>query len=265
MAGDLDGKVAIVTGGAAGIGQATAERFVAEGAQVVIADVDAERGELVAAELGDAAAFQRTDVSEPDQVQALVDATVERFGGIHVMFNNAGVGSPMTPFLHDDLAGFRREMDINVYGTMVGSQRAARHMKDHGGGVIVNNSSIAGIDASPGLVVYQAAKAAVIHFTRAIAADLGRYGIRVNCIAPGHIVTAMTTYDIEPIVRYTQPLQRKGSPEEAAYAVVFLASDKAAHITGAILPVDGGSTAGPPPDLTKLLFATGQDLDADGG
>jgi NAD(P)-dependent dehydrogenase (short-subunit alcohol dehydrogenase family) len=258
VAGELDGKVAIVTGGAAGIGQATAERFVAEGAQVVIGDVDAERGEQVAADLGDAAAFQRTDVSEPDQVQALVDATVERFGGLHVMFNNAGVGSPMTPFLHDDLAGFRREMDINVYGTMVGSQRAARHMKEHGGGVIVNNSSIAGIDASPGLVVYQAAKAAVIHFTRAIASDLGRYGIRVNCIAPGHIVTAMTTYDIEPIVRYTQPLQRKGAPEEAAYAVVFLASDKAAHITGAILPVDGGSTAGPPPDLTKLLFATAQ-------
>ena len=149
MAGELDGKVAIVTGGAAGIGQATAERFVAEGAQVVIGDVDAERGEQVAADLGDAAAFQLTDVSEPDQVQALVDATVERFGGLHVMFNNAGVGSPMTPFLHDDLAGFRREMDINVYGTMVGSQRAARHMKEHGGGVIVNNSSIAGIDASP--------------------------------------------------------------------------------------------------------------------
>ena len=130
--------------------------------------------------------------------------------------------------------------------------------------MIVNNSSIAGIDASPGLVVYQAAKAAVIHFTRAIASDLGRYGIRVNCIAPGHIVTAMTTYDIEPIVRYTQPLQRKGAPEEAAYAVVFLASDKAAHITGAILPVDGGSTAGPPPDLTKLLFATAQ-RERDGG
>ena len=147
---------------------------------------------------------------------------------------------------------------------MVGSQRAARHMKEHGGGVIVNNSSIAGIDASPGLVVYQAAKAAVIHFTRAIASDLGRYGIRVNCIAPGHIVTAMTTYDIEPIVRYTQPLQRKGAPEEAAYAVVFLASDKAAHITGAILPVDGGSTAGPPPDLTKLLFSTAQ-RERDGG
>ncbi len=253
--GELAGKVAIVTGGAAGIGQATAERFVAEGAQVVIADIDVERGEQAASDLGDAAAFCQTDVSDTDQVQALVDATVERFGGLHVMFNNAGVGSAMTPFLHDDLAGFRREMDINVYGTMVGSQRAARHMKDHGGGVIINNSSIAGIDASPGLVIYQAAKAAVIHFTRAIAADLGRYGIRVNCIAPGHVVTAMTTYDIEPIVRYTQPLQRKGSPEEAAHAVVFLASDKAAHITGAILPVDGGSTAGPPPDLTKLLFS----------
>jgi NAD(P)-dependent dehydrogenase (short-subunit alcohol dehydrogenase family) len=164
--GELDGKVAIVTGGASGIGLATAERFVQEGAQVVIADIDVEKGEEAASSLGDAAAFHRTDVSDADQVQALVDATVERFGGLHVMFNNAGVGSPIAPFLHDDLSGFRREMDINLFGTMVGSQRAARHMKDHGGGAIVNNSSIAGIDAGPGLVTYRAAKAAVIHFSK---------------------------------------------------------------------------------------------------
>jgi NAD(P)-dependent dehydrogenase (short-subunit alcohol dehydrogenase family) len=261
---ELAGKVAIVTGGASGIGQATAERFVAEGARVVIADVDVERGEQVAAELGDAAAFQLTDVSDPDQVQALVDFTVERFGGLHVMFNNAGIGSPIAPFLHDDLSGFRREMDVNLYGTMVGSQRAARHMKNHGGGAIVNNSSIAGIDAGPGLITYRAAKAAVIHFSKSIAADLGHYGIRVNCIAPGHIATAMTNYAIDPVVRYTQPLQRVGSPVEAADAVVFLASDKAAHITGVVLPVDGGATAGPPPDQTKLIFST-VTRESDGG
>jgi NAD(P)-dependent dehydrogenase (short-subunit alcohol dehydrogenase family) len=160
---ELAGKVAVVTGGASGIGRATAERFVAEGAQVVIGDVDAEGAEAVVAELGDAAAFQPTDVSDAGQVQALVDTAVERFGGLHVMFNNAGIGAPMTRFLHDDLSGFQREIDINLFGTFVGSQRAARHMKEHGGGVIINNSSLAGIEAGPGLVTYRAVKAAVIH------------------------------------------------------------------------------------------------------
>jgi NAD(P)-dependent dehydrogenase (short-subunit alcohol dehydrogenase family) len=260
---ELAGKVAVVTGGASGIGRATAERFVAEGAQVVIGDVDAEGAEAVVAELGDAAAFQPTDVSDAGQVQALVDTAVERFGGLHVMFNNAGIGAPMTRFLHDDLSGFQREIDINLFGTFVGSQRAARHMKEHGGGVIINNSSLAGIEAGPGLVTYRAVKAAVIHFSKCIATDLGPYGIRVNCIAPGHILTAITTYDLGPIARYTQPLQRKGTPEEAAHAVVFLASDKAAHITGAVLSIDGGSAAGMPVDHTKLIFSTvEQDTDA---
>lgn len=266
--GELEGKVAIVTGGAAGIGRATVQQFVAEGAKVVIGDIDVDGGSALAEQLGDAARFHETDVSDADQVQSLVDTAVEHFGGLQVMFNNAGIGSGITPFLRDDLSGFRREMDVNVFGAMVGSQRAARHMKDHGGGVIINNSSIAGISAGPGLVVYQAAKAAVIHLTKAIAADVGHYGIRVNCIAPGHIVTAMTTYAIDPIVKYTQPLQRKGSPEEAANAVVFLASDKAAHISGAVLPVDGGTTAGSPPHQAQLIFSTmppGEDLDADGG
>ncbi len=256
-AGELDGKVAIVTGGAAGIGRATVERFVAEGARVVIADIDVDGGSALADELGDAARFHPTDVSDAEQVQAVVDAAVEHFGGLHVMFNNAGVGSGMTPFLHDDLRGFRREMDVNVFGTMVGSQRAARHMKEHGGGVIINNSSIAGIDGGPGLVTYRTIKAAVIHFTKVIATDLGPYGIRVNCVAPGHIKTAITNYEIDPIVRYTQPLQRTGRPEEAAHAVVFLASDKAAHISGAVLTVDGGATAGMPVDHTKLIFSQG--------
>jgi NAD(P)-dependent dehydrogenase (short-subunit alcohol dehydrogenase family) len=106
-------------------------------------------------------------------------------------------------------------------------------------------------------------KAAVIHFSKCIATDLGPYGIRVNCIAPGHILTAITTYDLDPIARYTQPLQRKGTPEEAAHAVVFLASDKAAHITGAVLSIDGGSAAGMPVDHNKLIFSTvEQDTDA---
>ena len=135
--GELSGKVAIVTGGASGIGRATAEMLVAAGARVVIADIDAEAGRAVAAAIGDAAAFNQTDVTDADQVQALVDFTVERFGGLHMMFNNAGVAQPMTRFLHDDLSDFDRVMNINVLGVMLGapagrpSHEGPRRRVDH--------------------------------------------------------------------------------------------------------------------------------------
>jgi NAD(P)-dependent dehydrogenase (short-subunit alcohol dehydrogenase family) len=255
--GELDGKVAIVTGGASGLGRATVELFVAEGARVVIADVDASAGAALADDLGETAAFQATDVSDADQVQAMVDVTIGRFGGLDVLFNNAGIGAPMTGFLQDDLSGFTREMNVNVFGVMVGTQRAARYMKDHGGGSIINNSSLAGLVAGPGLVTYRTAKAAVIHFTKVAAVDLGPYGIRVNCVAPAHIETNITTYDMNPIVKYTQPLPRQGQPDDVAQAVLFLAGDRAAQISGAILPVDGGTAAGPPFTQTKLIMGHG--------
>lgn len=257
MPGELDGKVAIVTGGASGLGRATVELFVAEGARVVIADVDASAGAALADDLGETAAFQATDVSDADQVQAMVDVTIGRFGGLDVLFNNAGIGAPMTGFLQDDLSGFTREMNVNVFGVMVGTQRAARYMKDHGGGSIINNSSLAGLVAGPGLVTYRTAKAAVIHFTKVAAVDLGPYGIRVNCVAPAHIETNITTYDMNPIVKYTQPLPRQGQPDDVAQAVLFLAGDRAAQISGAILPVDGGTAAGPPFTQTKLIMGHG--------
>jgi NAD(P)-dependent dehydrogenase (short-subunit alcohol dehydrogenase family) len=256
MADALAGKVAIVTGGASGIGRATVERFVEEGARVVIADVDAEGGAEVATRLGGAAAFVETDVTDPDQVQALVDVTVHRFGGLHVMFNNAGVSSAMVRFLRDDLSDFTRVINVNVLGVMLGSQRAARHMKDHGGGSIINTSSIAGIGAGAGLATYRASKAAVIHLTRSIAVDLAQYDIRVNCIAPGHIATAMITYDMAPVMRLTQPLARQGTAADVAEAVLYLASDRSAQVTGVVLPIDGGTTAGPPANQLKLLMAS---------
>ncbi len=255
MADELAGKVAVVTGGAAGLGRAMVERFAAEGAKVVIADVDPEVGAALATELGAGVArFHHTDVTRADDVQAVVDATVEHFGGLHVMVNHAGIGSGMVRFLHDDLADFHRVMDIDVLGVLLGCQRAARHMKEHGGGSIINVSSTAGLDAGAALVTYRAAKAAVIHASRSIALDVAGYGIRVNCLVPGQIRTAMTTYDMDAVRELTQPLHREGRPEDVAEAALFLASDRSAQITGVVLPVDGGTTAGPPATQLKLLL-----------
>lgn len=261
MGDQLAGKVAVVTGGASGIGRATVERFVEEGARVVVADVDVDAGRALVASLGEAAAFQRTDVADAEDVQALVDATVARFGGLHVMVNNAGVASRMVRFLQDDLQDFTAVMNVNVLGVMLGSQRAARYMREHGGGSIVNCASIAGINAGSGLATYRASKAAVIHLSRSIAVDLAPYGIRVNCIAPGNIQTAMTSYDMDAVVRFTQPLPRQGQVADVADAVVYLAGDRSAQVTGVVLPVDGGTTAGPPPSQVKLMLAAGADGD----
>ena len=238
MAGELDGKVAIVTGGAGGIGGGIVERFVAEGAQVVVADVKEPEADV---------GYVRTDVGSADDVQAAVDFAVSEFGGLDVMVNNAGISGGQRRFLEDDFRDFDDLMRVNVLGVMVGSQRAARHMAEHGGGSIINTTSIGGINAGGGLLAYRAGKAAVIHLTRCMAIDVAEHGVRVNCIAPAHIPTDINaTYDVERIVQMMQPLQRVGSPEDVANAMVFLASDRSAQITGIVLPVDGGTTAGPP-------------------
>jgi NAD(P)-dependent dehydrogenase (short-subunit alcohol dehydrogenase family) len=251
---ELADRVAIVTGGASGLGRATVERFLEEGARVVIADLDEAGGEALAEQRGAEAAFKRTDVADAAQVQELVDFTVERFGGLHVMFNNAGIGTAQRRFLEDELEDFDRVLGVNLFGVMICTQRAARHMAEHGGGSIVNTSSIAGINAGAGLISYRVAKAAVIHFSRSAAIDLAEYGIRVNCLAPAHIATAINTdYDIGQVIRLMQPLQRAGTPLDVANAVVFLSSERAAQITGVVLPVDGGTTAGPPANQLRTL------------
>ncbi len=255
---ELVGKVAVVTGGAGGIGSATAQLLAAEGAMVVISDIDAERGREVAARLGEATDFFQTDVSDQDQVQALVEFAVERFGGLDIMFNNAGIGSPLKRFLPDDLEDFSRIMSVNLFGVIVGAQRAGRYMKEHGGGSIINNASIAAVNAGTGMISYRASKAAVAHATKCMAIDLAPYGIRVNCLTPAHIRTAITTYEMGPVLRYMQPLEREAQPEDVANAVVFLASERAAQVTGIVLPIDGGTTAGPPYAQTKLIMSTGK-------
>ncbi|MGK8506451.1 SDR family NAD(P)-dependent oxidoreductase [Nocardia asiatica] len=262
MTDELAGKVAIVTGGASGIGSATVARFVAEGARVVVADVDRERGAASVAGYGAAAVFQQTDVADPQQVERLVDTAVRTFGGLHVMCNNAGISGTMhKSLLHDDLADFHRVLGVNLLGVMAGTRFAARHMADNGGGSIVNVSSVGGIQAGGGVQSYRASKAAVVHFTKSAAIELAQFGIRVNCIAPGNIPTPLlassaTKMSAELSERFTKavresmeadrPLRRDGTPEDVAEVAVYFGSDRSGYVTGTVLPVDGGTVAGKP-------------------
>jgi NAD(P)-dependent dehydrogenase (short-subunit alcohol dehydrogenase family) len=243
---ELDGKVAIITGGANGIGRATVQAFVGEGARVVVADLDDAAGEDLAASLGEAAVFARTDVSDADSVRAVIALALERFGGLHVMVNNAGIASSFRRLMDDDLRDFNRVMAVDLYGVIVGTQQAARQMGN--GGSIINTTSIAGISPGVGLTTYRAAKAGVIHFSRCAAIELAARGIRVNTIAPGNISTAINAaFDTRSIVSKIQPLQRLGTPRDVANAAVYLASERSAQVTGLVLPVDGGTTTGSPP------------------
>jgi NAD(P)-dependent dehydrogenase (short-subunit alcohol dehydrogenase family) len=270
MGQDLAGKIAVITGGAAGIGRATAELFVAEGAKVVIADVAADRGEALAARLGEAARFKATDVSDREQMQALVDYAVAEFGGLNIMFNNAGIGgSHHKRFLEDELEDFHRIIDINLWGVMVGTQLAGRHMAKHGGGSIINTASIAGTVAGFGVVTYRASKAAVVHFSKSVAIDLAEHNIRVNCLTPGHIPTELNSFvppgmgadtwaklqeALRPVWAASRPLKRIGSPDDVAQAVLYLASDRSAQVTGIVLPVDGGVSTGDAVNHLKNLM-----------
>lgn len=243
----LTEKVAIITGGASGLGLATAQKFVAEGGRVVIADINQQSGELLAAELGSSALFRKTDVSQPAHFQSLLDFTIDHFGRLDIMVNNAGIsGAVHQRFLDDDLADFHRVIDVNLFGVMLGSQVAGRYMAKQGSGSIINVSSIAGIKPGLPLISYRAAKAAVIHFTKSIAREMGEYGVRVNCIAPGHIPAAQTFYDMKEMVSRVQPLRRQGTPQDVANAALYLASHLSAQVTGLVLPVDGGSNLGGP-------------------
>jgi len=248
VSGELAGRVAIVTGGANGIGRAAVELFVAEGAQVAIADLDEPAGEALAAQLGPAAAFVRTDVGDRASIEALVATTVERFGGLHVMYNNAGISGTPRRFLKDTLADFDQVIGVSLRGAMLGSQAAALQMVDQGGGgVIVNTASLAGLTPGAGVMSYRVAKAGVIHFTKCLALELAEHGIRVNAVAPANIPTAINAqFDMSRTIEMTQPLPRQGSPEDAAQAVLYLASDRAAQVTGMVLPVDGGTSVGIP-------------------
>jgi NAD(P)-dependent dehydrogenase (short-subunit alcohol dehydrogenase family) len=260
MTDELAGKVTIVTGGASGLGEGLARRFAAEGAKVLIGDVDAESGAALADDIGANAVFVEADVSDVEQVSGLVSTAVDRFGGLHVMVNNAGVSGTMhRRFLDDDLADFNKVMAVNVLAVMAGTRDAARHMSQHGGGSIINLTSIGGIQAGGGVMTYRASKAAVIQFTKSAAIELAHYEIRVNAIAPGNIRTAIVRKsaageDLEKLeqfeakireqMRNDRPLKREGTMEDVAEAALYFATDRSRYVTGTVLPIDGGTSAG---------------------
>ena len=183
--------------------------------------------------------------------------TVDRFGGLHVMYNNAGISGTPRRFLKDTLADFDQVLGVSLLGAMLGSQAAARQMvAQGGGGVIVNTASLAGITPGAGLMSYRVAKAGVIHFTKCLALELAEHGIRVNAVAPANIPTAINAgFDMGRTIEMTQPLQRQGSPDDAAQAVLYLASDRAAQVTGMVLPVDGGTSVGVPVQRMAEIMA----------
>lgn len=271
---ELQGKVAIVTGAAAGIGRRTAELFCEVGARVVLADVDEENGEAAAQAIGSSAVFRRTDVSKAEDVQALVDFAVERFGGLNVMVNNAAImGSTAERFLDDDYSDFQQVMGVNLLGVMLGSQFAARHMAANGGGSIINLSSVAGMVAGFAYHKYRSSKAGIIHFSKSIAIDLAEHMVRVNCIVPGSVKTGIASYNepgmdqetadrlqaaLAPVRTRNRPLPRQAMPEDVAQAALYLASDRAAQVTGISFPVDGGITAGDPVNQFRALLRHGK-------
>ncbi len=256
--GRLDGKVAIITGGASGIGEASASLFVEEGASVLIADVQDDKGWKLAEELGTRAEYLHADVSRESDVEALVSRAVEAYGRLDCMFNNAGIAGPTGPIESVKVEGFNEAIGVLLRGVFLGIKHAAPVMKRQGSGSIVNTASVAGLRTGYGNHIYSAAKAGVIQLTRSVAMELGESGVRVNCICPGFIPTPMIgrarglSIDeadqkldtIRKSFTMAQPLRRPGDPTDIAEAALWLASDDSSFINGHALVVDGGVTGG---------------------
>lgn len=243
--GELDGKVAVITGAGSGMARAAAEVFVREGARVLAADVSGRQDETAAA-LGDACVAFAVDVTNEATVEAMFAAALDAFGKVDAVLNVAGIGGAQA-LGEITLDEYDRVMAVDLKGVMLGTKHGIRAMLPTGGGVILNWSSIGGMNGSRlPTSVYSAAKAGVISFTKAAAIEYGEQGIRANAICPGFIETEMSggkgAAERFPALVQGSCLKRGGQPEEVAELASFLASDRAAYITGAVIPIDGGST-----------------------
>jgi NAD(P)-dependent dehydrogenase (short-subunit alcohol dehydrogenase family) len=244
--GELDGKVAVITGAGSGMARATTEVFVREGAKVLAADISG-REEETAAALGDAVVPFRCDVTKESDVEAMFAAAVKAFGRVDAVLNVAGIGGAQ-PLAEITMEEYDRIMAVDLKGVLLGTKHGVNAMVPTGGGAIVNWSSIGGLNASNlPTSVYSAAKAGVILFTKAAAVEYGAQGIRANAICPGFIETEMSggkgAGERFPALVQGSALKRAGQPEEVAELAAFLASDRASYITGAVIPIDGGKTA----------------------
>lgn len=246
----FSGKVVLVTGGSGGIGKAASLAFAREGAAVMIGDLDdraAETVRLIEAS-GGKAAWQRTDVSSKTQVEALVAATVQRFGGLHAALNNAGILPPPKPFAEVEESDFDRTIAVDLKGVFLCLQAQLRHMQAHGGGAIVNTASVGGVIANPNMAPYIAAKHGVVGLTRSAAIEYARAGIRVNAIAPGLVRTEMTEAwfhapGFMEAFLAASPIGRAADPAEMSGMILHLCSDAASFTTGQVFIIDGGQTA----------------------
>jgi NAD(P)-dependent dehydrogenase (short-subunit alcohol dehydrogenase family) len=250
---DLSGKVAVITGAASGMGHAAAVLFAQQGAHVVLADLNTKGGEAAAAEAsqaGPACVFQRTDVAEEADVEALIARAVSEFGKLDILFNNAGIGGAVGPLEEIAVDDWDRTQAVCLRGVFLGIKHAIGPMRANGGGSIISTASIAGIDGYSGLHAYCAAKAGVLNLTRSAALQLACDFIRANAIAPGGVSTPIVWNGLanrevaEGFLLTAQPLPQVGQPLDIANAALFLASDAARFITGHTLVVDGGATAG---------------------
>jgi 3alpha(or 20beta)-hydroxysteroid dehydrogenase len=241
MTSRLEGKVAIISGGARGQGECEARRFVAEGARVVVADVLDGEGETVTRSLGDAATYAHLDVTRAADWAATVDACLAAFGDPTVLVNNAGILG-LTPIRGGTEAEFRRILDVNLVGAFLGVQAVAEAMIAAGGGSIVNVSSVAGLRGAPGMSAYSASKFGLRGLTKTAAVELAPFGIRVNSVHPGGVATPMLA-GVDDSGFADRPIPRKATAEEIANLVLFLASDESSFSTGSEFVADGGATA----------------------